>query len=149
MYCLLFLIQQIPLIGPAVICLVNKVDTLILAEPKLQLRITAHTPALLANNIITRKLAFPIVSWFAEPPVTERGLVALTTPLDTLVFEAMNQTQKLADISMSLLPITRLLQYSSYSLLGASVVVRDSNMRSKAKLSQAYDGIQGETEALK
>ncbi|KAG4436202.1 hypothetical protein IFR05_008298 [Cadophora sp. M221] len=60
----------------------------------------------------------------------------------------MNNTQNLTQISLQLLPVAKILEYSSYSLLSASSVVEASDLEFKVRLAKEYGHLLKHTRTL-
>ncbi|KAL2060436.1 hypothetical protein VTL71DRAFT_9467 [Oculimacula yallundae] len=146
-YCLLFLLKQIPIIGPAIVFLINQINDLIPTEPS-----TPHGASMtwlldynISTNAFIRKIIYPVVSTFVR---SEAEVEELPVAPISHLFAVIENTQNLSQISMQLLPVAKLLEYSSYSLISASAVVGASDLQGKKQLAEEYTFLLEHTRTL-
>ncbi|KAH9214054.1 hypothetical protein DL95DRAFT_409792 [Leptodontidium sp. 2 PMI_412] len=148
--CLIFLLQQIPIFGPSIIFLINRIHAMILAESPAPKPLTTWLPNFnVSSNVFFGNVVFPVVSIFASSSGSNNlveegeGFVGPNT-----LFATIDNTQNLTQISLQLLPVVKILEFSSYSLLGAGSVVAASDLEFKVPMEKEYDHLVELTRAM-
>ncbi|PVH75987.1 GMC oxidoreductase [Cadophora sp. DSE1049] len=154
LYFALYLVGFVPILGPTIQWLVRRVHTLISEE------IPVYNPPAsigwfpgfsgfsLYDNFIVNKVVFPLVLKFATVAPVETSAGAYYPRLNTTLHNAMLNTQEIADLSMKLLPIAKIVEYSSYSLMSASEIVRASDVYLRDEMAKEYMDLLRNTRTL-
>ncbi|KAH6718528.1 hypothetical protein BKA61DRAFT_572573 [Leptodontidium sp. MPI-SDFR-AT-0119] len=148
--CLIFLLQKIPIIGPTIVFLINRIHALILAESTAPKPPTTWLPNFnVSSNALFTNIVFPIFSIFTSSSGSNNlveegeGFIGANALLAT-----MDNTQSLTQISLQLLPVAKILEFSSYSLLSAGSLVAASDLKFKVPLAEEYDHLVELTRAM-
>ncbi|KAH6716335.1 hypothetical protein BKA61DRAFT_655128 [Leptodontidium sp. MPI-SDFR-AT-0119] len=152
LYSALYLIGFLPIIGPIIQFLVSRLHDLISAvvvpvNPPVSTE--SWIPGFsLYDNFIVNRVVFPIMSIFVSDVPVENSVGAYQPPPNVTLHNAMFSAQEIANVSMKLFPLAKLVQYSSYSLISASEIVRASNVHLKDEMAKEYKILLSHTRSL-